>query len=122
MKPATDWSPRLLGKPLARPEAPGKAVGSAVYAGDVHRTRVLHGRVLHSPYAHARILNIDYSRALRLPGVKAVVTGQDIAPTRIGRFIRDRTALAIDKVRYVGEFVAAVAAVDEETAEDALGL
>jgi CO/xanthine dehydrogenase Mo-binding subunit len=85
---------------------------------------MLHAKILRSPYAHARILNIDTSKAERLPGVKAVVTGQDIAGVRWGvfRYTRDQAMLAIDKVRYLGEDVAAVAAVDEDTALEAIGL
>jgi 4-hydroxybenzoyl-CoA reductase subunit alpha len=85
---------------------------------------MLSGKILRSPYAHARILHIDTSRAERLPGVKAVVTGKDTAGVRYGVFphTRDELALTLDKVRYVGDEVAAVAAVDEDTAQEALGL
>jgi len=85
---------------------------------------MLCGKVLRSPHAHARILNIDASRAERLRGVKAVVTGRDTAGVRWGVFpyTRDQQLLTGDKVRYIGEDVAAVAAEDEETAMEALEL
>ncbi len=84
---------------------------------------MLYGRLLRSPHAHARITGIDTSRALALPGVAAVCTGVDM-PERMGIMpsTQDETALAVGKVRYVGEPVAAVAAVDEDTAYEALGL
>jgi 4-hydroxybenzoyl-CoA reductase subunit alpha len=85
---------------------------------------MLHAKILRSPHAHARILNIDTSRAERLPGVRAVITGRDIAGVKWGVFsyTRDQAMLAVDKVRYLGEDVAAVAAVDEDTALEAMKL
>lgn len=111
-----------IGKPLPKPDAFLKATGSANYAGDVRLQGMLEARVLRSVHPHARILSIDTSAAEALPGVYAVATGADCSPTRIGRFIKDRHALAREKVIYVGEPVAAVAAIDEETAERAIGL
>jgi len=89
---------------------------------------MLHGKVLYSPYPHARILNIDISKAERLPGVKAVITGKD-TPRKPFKFplgptpeVMDTYIMTIDKARYTGDAVAAVAAVDEDTAEEALDL
>jgi carbon-monoxide dehydrogenase large subunit len=113
---------QAIGHPVPKPDAWLKATGAATYAGDVRLPGMLEARVLRSLYPHARIVSIDTTEAEALPGVYAVVTGQDVAPTRIGRFIRDRHALARERVLYVGEPVAAVAAVDEETAERALQL
>ena len=114
----------VVGKRMPRIDAVAKATGDARYTADITLPRMLHGKVLRSPHAHARILHIDASKAEQLPGVRAVVTGQDIAGVKWGvfRYTRDQTLLAVDKVRYVGEDVAAVAAVDEDTALEALGL
>lgn len=100
-----------------------KATGEAIYADDIQLPRMLHGKILRSPHAHARILAVDTSAAEALPGVLAVATGQD-APVRYGiiPWTPDEYALAVDKARYVGDAVAAVAAVDEETAIRALDL
>ena len=83
---------------------------------------MLHGCVLGSPHPHARILSRDVTRARALPGVKAVVTADDTGSYRIGPFVRDETVFATDRVRYVGDPVAPVAAVDRETAQAALRL
>ena len=83
---------------------------------------MLHGCVLGSPHPHARILSRDVTRARALPGVKAVVTADDTGSYRIGPFVRDETVFATDMVRYVGDPVAPVAAVDRETAQAALRL
>ncbi len=111
---------QAIGRSLAKPDAFLKATGSATYAGDVRLPGMLEARVLRSPYPHARIVSIDTSAAAALPGVYAIVTGDDVSPTRIGRFLRDRHALARERVLYVGEPVAAVAAIDEESAERAI--
>ncbi|MDZ4246889.1 MAG: xanthine dehydrogenase family protein molybdopterin-binding subunit, partial [Dehalococcoidia bacterium] len=98
--------------------------GIAQYTGDISLPGMLYGKILRSPYAHARIKSIDKSRAERLPGVKAVITGKDTAGYRFGVFraTRDQYLLPIDKVNFFGEEVAAVAAVDLDTAEEALSL
>lgn len=119
---ATTTEFRTIGQPIPKPDAYLKATGSAAYAGDVRFPGTLDARVLRSPHPHARIVSIDASAAAALPGVFAVATGEDCGPTRIGRFIKDRYALARGRVIYVGEPVAAVAAVDEETAERAVQL
>jgi CO/xanthine dehydrogenase Mo-binding subunit len=111
-----------IGQSIPKPDAWLKATGTATYAGDVRLPGMLEAKVLRSPYPHARIVSIDTSAAEALPGVFAVVDGRDVAPERIGNHVRDRYALVRDKATYVGEPVAAVAAVDEETALRALEL
>ena len=114
----------IVGKRLSRSDSWDKAVGMAKYTADLVLPGKLEGKILRSPHAHARILNIDKSRAEKLPGVKSVITGKDTSGYRFGVFrqTRDQYFLPLDKVRYFGEEVAAVAAVDEDTAEEALSL
>src|SRR5919109_490805 len=113
----------IIGKPIAMVDAAGKTTGAGKYTDDLNVPGMLIGKILHSPYPHARIKRIDTSRARELDGVIAVVTGAD-APKTYGILPvgHDETALAVDKVRYVGDNVACVAAVDEATAEKALEL
>jgi 4-hydroxybenzoyl-CoA reductase alpha subunit len=115
---------RLVGQSVIRIDSLAKATGQARYTADLTLPRMLYAKVLRSPHAHARILNIDTSRAEKLRGVKAVVTGVDAAGVKWGvfRYTRDQQLLTQDKVRYIGEDVAAVAAEDEETAMEALEL
>ncbi len=117
----TDFS--IIGKRIAMVDAAGKTTGAGKYTDDLTLPGMLIGKILHSPYPHARIKRIDASRALALEGVVAAVTGKD-APNKYGILPvgHDETALAVDKVRYVGDNVACVAAVDEPTAEKALEL
>lgn len=114
----------IVGKSVTRIDALDKATGRAKYTADegLHLAGILHGKVLYSPYPHARILNIDKSRAERLPGVKAIVTGEDVPDVRWGLRIADRYLLARDRVRFIGDAVAAVAANTTEAAEEALDL
>ncbi len=114
----------MVGKRVRRTDSLVKVTGAAKYTVDLVLPGMLYGKVLRSPHAHARILNIDTSKAERLPGVKAVVTGKDTLGWKWGAFriSRDMPFLAIDKVRYLGEDVAAVAAIDEDIAEEALSL
>jgi 4-hydroxybenzoyl-CoA reductase alpha subunit len=114
---------RLIGKPLAKVDGLAKATGAAVYTDDIALPGMLHAKTLRSTCAHARIRRIDASRALALGGVHAVITGRDL-PIRYGviPWTQDENALAVDKVRFVGDPVAAVAAVDEDTANAALKL
>jgi 4-hydroxybenzoyl-CoA reductase subunit alpha len=107
----------VIGKPLPKPDAVSKVTGRAVYADDMLPARTLHCRILRSPHPHARILSIDTSAARRMPGVQAVITGADL-PIKFGILpvTQDERALEHEKVRYVGDPIAAVAAVDEEIA------
>lgn len=109
-----------LGHRLPRRDAREKVTGRAQYVADLHRPGMLHGAILASPYPHARILGYDLAQALAMPGVRAVVTGDDFAEEwRMGAFVKDEHALAKGKVRYVGEPVAAVAADSESQARAA---
>ncbi|KKM09821.1 hypothetical protein SY88_16635 [Clostridiales bacterium PH28_bin88] len=112
----------IIGHSVKRVDALSKVTGSSVYGADVFLHGMLHGKVLRSPYAHARIVKIDISRARDLPGVRVVVTGEDLPGVKGGEAVQDMPFLAQEKVRFVGEPVAAVAAEDEETAAIALGL
>ncbi len=114
----------VLGKRLPRVDGPVKAAGTARFTDDLALPGMLHGKILRSPHAHARILNMDTSAAERLPGVRAVIVGTDFGDYRYGLKpdTRDEYPLARGKVRYLGEEVAAVAAVDEDTALAALAL
>jgi 4-hydroxybenzoyl-CoA reductase subunit alpha len=113
----------IIGKPIAMVDAAGKSTGSGKYTDDLSLPGMLIGKILHSPYPHARIKRLDTSRAETLDGVVAVVIGKD-APTPYGILPvgHDEHALATEKVRYVGDNIACVAAVDEATAEKALEL
>ncbi len=112
----------VVGKTVARTEASLKAAGLTEYTADHCPPEALTLKVLRSPHAHARVRSIDASRVEALGGVAAVATAADLPRNRIGRWLYDRSIFAWEKVRHVGEAVAAVAAVDEETAEKALSL
>jgi 4-hydroxybenzoyl-CoA reductase alpha subunit len=112
---------RVLGARGRKADSIRKATGEAIYTDDLTLPRMAHGKILRSPHAHARIVAIDVRAAEAMPGVFAVVTGADLpTPYCIIPWTPDETALAVGKVRYVGEGVAAVAAIDEETAIRAL--
>lgn len=111
-----------IGKRVRKVDALAKATGKARFATDVYLQDMLWAKVLRSPYPHARILSIDTEKAKRLPGVKAVLTAKDVPDARYGALVLDMHIFARSKVRYIGESVAAVAAVDEETALKALEL
>ena len=111
-----------VGKAAPRVDGVGKVTGAAKFTADVDVPGALWAKALRSPHAHARIVAIDASRAKALPGVHAVITGEDVPRGRQGRKIRDLPVIAQDVVRFKGEQVAAVAADDEETAERALAL
>src|SRR2546425_11685066 len=115
-------SSSLIGASIPQVTAREKVLGLAQYVGDLKMAGMLHGKVLRSPYPHARIVHIDTSRARALPGVKAVVTGGDTPPRKWGLMLKEHRILAAGKVRFAGEEVAAVAAVGEATALDALEL
>lgn len=110
-----------VGRPLPRPDAAAKATGRAEYIGDLRRRGMLHGKILFSEHAHARIAHIDTTRAQRVPGVRAIVTGFDTPELRFG-FLGDNRALKRDKVRQFRDEVAAVAATDPDAAAEAVSL
>jgi len=114
----------VIGQPLPKIDAWAKVVGETKYADDLFLPRMAYGKLLRSSHAHARIRSIDTTRARALPGVYAVVTGADLPRVKFGILpvSQDEEALCNDKVRMVGDAVAAVAAVDEETAERACRL
>jgi 4-hydroxybenzoyl-CoA reductase subunit alpha len=114
---------RYIGASLPKVDAYAKVTGRALYADDIMLPRMLYGRLLRSPHAHARILSIDTRRAVELPGVLAVITGEDL-PQKFGILpsSQDEYALAIGKVRYAGDPVAAVAALDPDILDEAIKL
>ena len=112
----------IVGSPITRVDALEKVRGAAVYGADVKLPEMLHGAVLRSPHAHARIVSIDVSAAKAMPGVRAVVTGEDLPGVLTGEAIRDMPFIAQGKVRFAGEPVAAVAAEEAATARKAIRL
>ncbi|PYS54241.1 MAG: aldehyde oxidase [Acidobacteria bacterium] len=114
---------RVIGKPFPKVDAKVKCTGELKYADDLALPRMLHTKLLRSPVPHARIVKIDASKAEAYPGVKAVLLGKDL-PITFGALpvSEDENALAIDRVRMVGDPVAAIAAVDEDVATEALDL
>jgi carbon-monoxide dehydrogenase large subunit len=110
-----------IGQSPVRLDAREKVTGRTLYAVDLKMAGMLYAKVLRSPHPHARILHIDATKARSLPGVVAVVTGKDF-PGSLGATVQDQSFLAGDKVRFVGDAVAAVAAVNLDTAEEALSL
>src|SRR5262245_46409378 len=113
-----------VGISIRRIDGTEKVAGQAVYAGDLRLPGMAYGKVLRSPLPHARIGRIDSSKAAALAGVVAVVSRDNlnVASNAFGAYVTDQQILATDKVRYVGDMVAAVAAVDEALAEAALKL
>ena len=111
-----------VGKSVPRVDALSKVTGEAAYTADIILPGMLYGIAKRSPYPHARIVRIDTRRAEALPGVKAVITAQDVPDILIGLKLRDMPLLAREQVRFAGEKVAAVAATDEETAREAVEL
>ena len=112
----------VIGAAVGRVEGADKVSGTAIYGADVHFADALWGKILRSPYPHARIKNIDTSKAWKVAGVKAIVTGKDEPEHYQGKSIRDIPVLCWDKVRFVGDRVAAVAAEDRDAAEEACSL
>ena len=111
-----------IGKSILRGDAVAKATGQAVFATDLSRPGMLYGKILFADQAHARIRHIDTSRARALPGVKAVITAAD-APRRLfGIYLKDRLIFAAERVRCIGEPVAAAAAASQAIADEAVGL
>jgi CO/xanthine dehydrogenase Mo-binding subunit len=114
---------RIIGKGERRVDALGKVTGRAKFAADYNAGHQLYGKVLRSAYPHARILRIDTAKAKRLEGVEAVLTAQDIPGEKvIGIVVKNQAILAVDKVRYLGDGLAVVAARTREIAEAAVKL
>lgn len=114
--------PKLIGSDVSRVDVKEKASGTALFTDDIQFGRnLLHARIKRSPLPHALIKSIDTRQAEALMGVKAVVTGDDF-PGKIGLYLKDRNIIARDRVRFIGEPVAGVAAISEEIAEQALDL
>jgi 4-hydroxybenzoyl-CoA reductase alpha subunit len=112
----------MIGKRVHMVDAWDKVTGKTVYGIDLRLPGMLQGKILRSSLPHAKVIHIDTSKAERLLGVRAVVTAEDTPRVKYGSQIDDEYPLAVDKVRYIGDEVAAVAAVDEDTAIEALDL
>ena len=112
----------VVGNNIVRVDALEKVTGEAIYTGDVQLPRMLCGKIKGSPYPFARILSINTDKARKLPGVKAVITTRNVVQFPHGYFVNDELPLADKYARYVGDAVAAVAAIDTDTAEEALDL
>jgi len=113
----------VVGKPFRKVDARAKCVGQTKFADDIVLPRMLYCKILRSHVPHAKLKSIDASKALALPGVFAVITGKDLPiPYGILPVSQDEHALCIDKVRFIGDPVAAVAAIDEDVAFDAMNL
>lgn len=122
VEPKIQNSPRPVGENKIRIDAGEKVTGAAIFADDIQfGNGLLHARIKRSPYPHAMIKRLDVIKALALPGVKAIVTGEDF-PGYIGLYLQDRYIFCRERVRYVGDPVAGVAATSEEIAEKALDL
>src|SRR5687768_5663813 len=114
---------KVVGKPFRKVDARAKCTGQTKFADDIVLPRMLYAKILRSHHPHALIKRIDSSKALATPGVFAVITGQDLPiPYGILPVSQDEHALCIDKVRFIGDPVAAVVAIDEDTAFDAMNL
>src|SRR5919204_975992 len=99
-----------------------KVSGQLMYADDLALPGLLHVAVVRSPYPHARIVSVNIEEARKVPGVHCVLTGADVASIRFGRAVRDVPILAVEKVRFAGEMVVAVAAESSEIAEQVAAL
>src|ERR1044072_8643214 len=114
---------RVVGKPFRKVDARAKCTGQTRFADDIVLPRVLFAKLLRTPAPHALIKSIDVTRALNLPGVVAIITGKDLPiPYGILPVSQDEHTLSINKVRFIGDPVAAIAAVDEDTAFEATDL
>src|SRR5438874_13762204 len=113
----------VVGKPFRKVDARAKCTGQTKFADDIFLPRMLYCKILRSHEPHALIKNIDLSKALALPGVIAIITGKELPiPYGILPVSQDEHALCIDKVRFIGDPVAAVAAIDDDVAFDAMNL
>ncbi len=119
---AANGNDDAIGARMVRTDAVEKVTGSAIYAEDVRLPRMVYGALVRSPLPHANILSIDTSAAVNHPDVRAVVTGRDIEMGYYGYELQDQRVFALEKVRYLGEPVAAVAAVTPDAAREAAAL
>lgn len=110
-----------FGAPERRVEGRGKVTGTARFAADHALPGMLHAAFVTSPYPRARIVSVDTAAARAMPGVRAVITGADTRPARLGRTVQDRPVLCWDEVRFIGDRVAAIAADSQALAEEAAG-
>ena len=113
---------KVIGTAVPRGEGSGKVSGQTVYAADLKLANLLWAKILRSPHPHARIRRVDVSKALKVRGVHAIITGADVKGHLIGKQIRDLPVLCWDKVRFIGDRVAAVAAETLDAAEEATHL
>ena len=113
---------RVVGRPMGRIEGPDKVGGKTLYTADVRLPEMIWGKSLRSPLSHAKILRVDTTKAKKVKGVLAVLTGEELPPVRVGLRLQDIPVLAQGKVRFVGDKVAAVAAEELEVVEEALSL
>ena len=119
----TSQALRVVGSSLPRVDGEEKVTGKALYTVDIELPGMVYGKILRSPFPHAKLLKVDGGKAERLPGVVAVLTREDLKGLNYyGAAYKDQSIVAVDKVRYAGDPVAAVAAVDEATAMEALDL
>ena len=114
----------VLGASVLRTDGAAKIRGAAQYAADIELPGMLYVKALRSTYPHAKLLRINATKAEKLPGVVAVITRDDLKGKKafFGPVVKDQSIVAIDRVRYVGEVVAAVAAEERDVAEEALDL
>ena len=119
MAPSRQRNGRDVGN-LVRVDGEGKVSGSAGYAADVQLAGLLVGQTLRSSVPHGLITSLDVSKAREIPGVHAVLTAQDIPRVLVGKGIQDIPLLALERVRFVGEKVAVVAAESPDIAEEAI--
>jgi len=113
---------RVVGQPVARKDSFDIVTGNVAYSVDVSLPGMLHGKIVRSAIPSGKVARLDVSRAKALPGVKAIIASADVPSRRFGYAVKDEQIFALSKVRYAGEPIAAIAAVDEETAEEAARL
>lgn len=116
MTGVAEATPTILREPEYRVEGRDKVTGAARFAADITRPGMLHAAYVTSPYLHARVVSVDVARARAMPGVRAVLTGADMKPQRLGRRLQDWPLLAWDRVLFIGDRVAAIAADTPEIA------
>src|SRR5256712_13284666 len=115
-----DMHATMIGAPVSQIQGPDKVAGRTRFTADMDVPGMLWGKILRSPHPHARIRRIDAAAAWSVPGVKAVVTREDAPGYLMGKVLRDMPVLCWDRVRYIGDRVAAVAAETPEAADEAL--